>query len=149
MRAVVQRVTRARVLVDDQVVGSIGHGLVVLLGVGQGDTDADVEYLANKITGLRVFSDDQGQMNLGVRDVDGALLVVSQFTLYGDCRKGKRPSFVRAMKPEQAEILCAAFVNRCQQIGVGVQSGQFRAMMHVELCNNGPVTLLVDSRKEF
>ena len=149
MRAVVQRVTRARVLVDDRVVGSIGQGLLVLLGIGQGDTDADVEYLANKVTGLRIFADDQGQMNASVQDVGGALLVVSQFTLYGDCRKGKRPSFIRAMEPQQAEILCAGFVSRCQQLGVSVQSGRFRAMMDVDLCNSGPVTVLLDSRKEF
>lgn len=149
MRAVVQRVTRARVLVDEEAVGSIGQGLLVLLGVGQGDTDADVEYLAKKVTGLRIFADDRGQMNLSVQDVGGAVLVVSQFTLYGDCRKGKRPSFIRAMEPQRAEILCEDFLNRCQQLGVSVQSGRFRAMMEVDSRNSGPVTVLIDSRKEF
>lgn len=145
----VQRVTRAQVLVDDEVVGAIGHGLLVLLGVGRGDTDSDVAYLANKVTGLRIFADERGQMNLSVQEVGGAVLVVSQFTLYGDCRKGKRPSFVSAMEPAQAEILCSRFVSSCQQLGASVQSGRFRAMMDVDLCNSGPVTVLLDSHKQF
>lgn len=149
MRAVVQRVSRAEVRVEGQVVGSIGRGLLVLLGVGAHDGDTDVDYLARKVVGLRVFEDDDGAMNLGLEEVGGALLVVSQFTLYGDCRKGRRPSFVHAMQPEGAARLCEAFVDRCRALGVEVETGRFRAMMEVELCNDGPVTLLLESQKAF
>jgi len=151
MRAVVQRVRWARVKVDGQVVGEIGPGLTVLLGAGKGDTERDVDYLAQKIVNLRIFEDDQpaGNMNRSLLDVGGAMLVVSQFTLYGDTRKGRRPSFVNALEPTGAERLCNLFVERCQDAGVQVETGRFRAMMDVELCNSGPVTMLLDSSKEF
>lgn len=149
MRAVVQRVSRARVTVDGEETGAIGVGLLVLLGAADGDGDQDVDYMARKVVGLRVFEDDAGQMNLSLRDVGGALLVVSQFTLLGDCRKGRRPSFVHALEPVAAEQLVERFVTRCRGEGVEVATGRFRAMMEVELCNSGPVTVLLDSRKVF
>lgn len=149
MRAVVQRVSEARVLVENEIVGEIGRGLLVLLGVGQGDGEPDVDYLCNKIVGLRVFPDDAGQMNRALLEVGGSLLVVSQFTLYGDCRRGRRPSFVAALEPEGAAKLCDRFVERCRELGAPVETGRFRAMMDVVLCNEGPVTLLLDSRKDF
>jgi len=149
MRAVVQRVSSARVCVGDEVVGEIDRGLLVLLGVGDEDGKEDVDYLAQKIVGLRVFEDQNQQMNLALADVEGALLVVSQFTLYGDCRKGRRPSFVHAMEPVGAEAICRDFVTACESLGARVQTGRFRAMMNVELCNDGPVTLLLESRKQF
>lgn len=149
MRAVVQRVKWARVKVAEEIVGEIGPGLLVFLGAGAGDTKADVEYLANKIINLRIFEDQAQNMNLSLLDVQGALLVVSQFTLYGDCRKGRRPSFIQALEPIAAENLCDDFVQRCRDGGVQVQTGKFRAMMDVELLNAGPVTMLLDSQKEF
>ncbi len=162
MRAVVQRVSRARVLVAsastgeapldrgrDQEIASIGRGLLVLLGAAQGDSEADVDYLAGKVVNLRVFEDSGGNMNRALLEVGGALLVVSQFTLLGDCRKGRRPSFVAALEPVQAERLCDLFVTRCRSLGAEVATGRFRAMMDVELCNDGPVTVLLDSRKLF
>lgn len=152
MRAVVQRVSRASVTVDGEVVGATdtGHpGLMVLLGAGQGDTERDVAYLANKICGLRVFEDDEGRMNRSLADVGGSLLVVSQFTLYGDCRKGRRPSFVAALEPAEAERLVERFVELARAEVEHVETGRFRTHMLVELVNNGPVTLLIDSRKEF
>lgn len=149
MRAVVQRVRWARVKVDGDVVGQIDEGLLVLLGAGQDDGERDVTYLAQKIVHLRIFEDEQQLMNRSLLEVGGSLLVVSQFTLYGDCRKGRRPSFVAALEPEQAEQLCELLVSRCQAEGVEVQTGRFRAMMDVELCNDGPVTILLDSRKQF
>lgn len=149
MRAVVQRVKRARVEVAGDVVGEIEMGLLVLLGAGQGDTERDVDYMANKVVHLRVFEDDQHNMNRSVLEVKGDVLVVSQFTLLGDCRKGRRPSFIDALEPTEAQRLCELFVSRCQQQGVTVQKGRFGAMMDVELCNWGPVTILIDSRKQF
>ena len=149
MRAVVQRVSKAAVRVEGEVIAQIALGLLVLVGIGQGDGAADIEYLANKVVGLRVFDDAVGHLNRSVLEVNGSLLIVSQFTLYGDCRKGRRPSFGEAMTPEGAERLCAAFIDRCQALGASVQSGRFRALMEVELCNTGPVTLLLDSRKQF
>lgn len=149
MRAVVQRVGRAEVRTGGEVVGRIGRGLVVLLGAGEGDRDEDADYLADKIVGLRIFPDDDDQMNRALGDVGGALLVVSQFTLYGDCRKGRRPSFIEAMRPEGAEALYERFVARARASGVLVETGRFRTMMEVELVNDGPVTLLLDSRKGF
>lgn len=149
MRAVVQRVTWARVKIADEVVGEIKSGLLVLLGAGNGDTPDDVEYLANKILNLRIFEDKQQNMNRSLMEVGGSLLVVSQFTLYGDCRKGRRPSFTTALAPQEAEKLCEFFIARCRQMGAAVQTGRFRAMMDVELCNSGPVTMLIDSRKQF
>jgi D-tyrosyl-tRNA(Tyr) deacylase len=149
MRAVVQRVRWARVKVEDEVVGEINGGLLVLLGAGKGDLEQDAEYLANKVTNLRIFEDDDQNMNRSLLDEGGSMLVVSQFTLYGDCRKGRRPSFVAALEPGEAERLCELFVARCASQGVKVETGRFRAMMDVELCNAGPVTMLVDSQKQF
>ncbi len=149
MRAVVQRVSRASVTVDGEIVGSIGKGFVVLFGVTHDDSETDAAYLAEKIIGLRVFEDDGGKMNLALADVAGGCLVVSQFTLYGDCRKGRRPSFVAAAGPEQAERLYESFVALLRDKGIDVATGRFRAHMDVELVNDGPVTLLLDSRKEF
>ena len=149
MRAVVQRVSRASVTVDGNVIGKIQKGLVVLLGIGQGDTDKDIDYLAEKIVNLRIFDDTEGKMNISLLDVKGELLVVSQFTLYGDCRKGRRPSYDLAERPEIAEKLYNKFVDKCKSYGINVQTGQFQAMMVVEIHNDGPVTLLLDSKKVF
>ena len=149
MRAVLQRVTRASVTVDGQVVGQIGRGLAVLLGVEQDDTDADAHQLADKTIQLRIFDDAEGKMNLALTDVGGAMLVVSQFTLLGDCRKGRRPSFIQAAAPELAERLYETFVAAVGVQGIQVATGKFRAMMQVELVNDGPVTILLDSRKRF
>jgi D-tyrosyl-tRNA(Tyr) deacylase len=146
MRAVVQRVSEASVRVDGRVVGEIGPGLLVLLGVGQGDTQADAEYLADKSVNLRIFEDEAGQMNRSVLEVGGSLLVVSQFTLYGDTRKGRRPSFIDAAPPEEANRLYRHFVERARASGLPVAEGIFRALMDVALVNRGPVTLLLDSR---
>ena len=149
MRAVVQRVREARVLVDGAEVGGIGEGLLVYLGVGSGDTDADLGYLAEKIAGLRVFRDDAAAMNLSVVDVGGRALVVSQFTLYGDARRGKRPSFTAAMEPAAAEEMYGRFASRLEALGVPCARGAFGAMMDVHSVNDGPVTILIDSRKLF
>ena len=149
MRAVVQRVTCARVIVADETVGEIGKGLVVLLGVATDDTQIDVEYLAVKIVALRVFDDEDGRMNLSVKDIEGALLVVSQFTLYGDVRRGLRPSWSDAAPPEIAEPLYESFVLSVKKNLAHVATGSFRRMMQLELVNDGPVTVLVDSRKLF
>jgi D-aminoacyl-tRNA deacylase len=149
MRAVVQRVREARVLVDGAPVGGIGEGLLVYLGVGGGDTGADLEYLADKVAGLRVFRDDAAAMNRAVVDVGGRALVVSQFTLYGDVRRGKRPSFTDAMEPKAAEAMYERFVRRLEELGVPCAHGVFGAMMDVHSVNDGPVTILLDSRKQF
>ncbi len=149
MRAVVQRVTRASVAVEDETVGQIQRGLLVFLGVEAGDEKADLDYLVGKITGLRIFEDSDGKMNLSVLDIQGSLLVISQFTLLGDVKKGKRPSFVRAAKPELARRLYQEFIESCRGINVPVQTGIFQADMAVELVNDGPVTILLDSRKQF
>ena len=149
MRAVVQRVSRASVTVDEKVVGQIDRGFLVLLGVAEGDGEAEVIYMAQKIAGLRVFEDADGKMNLSLKEVDGQMLVVSQFTLLGDCRKGRRPSFVAAARPEQAKKLYEAFAAEVEGQGIGVQTGTFQVHMDVELVNDGPVTLLVDSEKGF
>jgi D-tyrosyl-tRNA(Tyr) deacylase len=149
VRGVVQRVSRAEVRIAGESVGRIGHGLLVLVGAGEGDGEADVTYLVDKVVNLRVFADEAGNMNRSVLEVGGALLVVSQFTLYGDCRKGRRPSFVRALAPGPAEALYDHFVAAARAAGVPVETGRFRAMMEVELVNDGPVTLLIDSKKEF
>jgi len=146
MKACVQRVTQASVTVDREMVGQIQRGLLVLLGVGQHDTAEDAQYLARKLVELRIFEDDQGKMNRGLAEVGGAMLVVSQFTLWGDCRKGRRPSFVDAAPPELAEQLYERFVHHVRELGVRVATGQFRAHMRVSLVNDGPVTLLVESR---
>jgi D-tyrosyl-tRNA(Tyr) deacylase len=149
MRAVVQRVSEASVRVDGQIVGAIGPGLLVLLGVGQGDSEQDAETLADKSVNLRIFEDENGQMNRSLLDVGGALLVVSQFTLYGDARKGRRPSFIDAAPPEEANRLYRHFVERARGFGLTVAEGVFRAMMDVSLVNRGPVTILLDSRRQF
>ena len=149
MRAVVQRVSRAEVRVDGAVTGSIGPGLAVLLGVGQGDAEKDADYLADKVVNLRVFADEAGLMNRSVLEVRGGLLVISQFTLLGDCRKGRRPGYSDAAAPEEANRLYEAFVTRVRESGLQVETGVFRASMDVELVNQGPVTLLLDSRKAF
>lgn len=145
MRAVIQRVTRARVTVDDRVVGEIGTGLVVLLGVARNDTKSDADYLASKIVALRIFDDVDGKMNVSVKDVGGELLVVSQFTLYGDTRRGRRPSWSDAAPPEIAEPLYNYFVESSRKLIQPVETGSFRAMMRIELVNDGPVTLIVES----
>ena len=149
MRAVVQRVTRAKVTVGDDVTGEIAKGLVVLLGVARDDTKADVEYLVSKIAALRIFEDADDKMNLSVREVSGGLLVVSQFTLYGDVRRGLRPSWIEAAAPEVAEPLYELFIAEARKMLAKVESGKFGAMMQVELVNDGPVTILLDSRKLF
>jgi len=149
MRAVVQRVTRANIKVGDEIVGEIGKGLVVLLGIARDDTEKDAEYLIGKIGALRVFDDSEGRMNLSVTDAGGDLLVVSQFTLYGDVRRGLRPSWIEAAGPEVAEPLYEFFVTRARAYIGEVATGRFRSMMRVELVNDGPVTILVDSRKVF
>ncbi len=147
MKAVLQRVSRAKVTVAGELVGEIGRGLVVLLGVEQGDTEADAQQLADKTVQLRIFDDEDGKMNLAVTDVGGSVLVVSQFTLLGDCRKGRRPSFIAAAPPETAERLYETFVAAIGVQGVPVATGRFRAMMEVELVNDGPVTLLLESKR--
>ena len=149
MRACVQRVSKARVTVDGQVSGRIGHGLVVLLGVARDDSADDASLLADKIVGLRIFEDDDGKMNRSVIEAGGALLIVSQFTLLGDCRKGRRPSFVGAAEPELAEQLYEAFVAAVRDLNIEVATGVFRAHMDVSLTNDGPVTLLLDSGRTF
>jgi len=149
MRAVVQRVSRARVVVAGEVVGEIGPGLLVLLGVGRNDSPADADYLAEKIAGLRIFEDADGKMNRAVGESGGAVLAVSQFTLYGDVRRGKRPSFDAAARPEQARSLCERFVQSMRGAGLRCETGRFQEMMQVELVNEGPVTILLDSQKVF
>ncbi len=149
MRAVVQRVTRASVTVNGEVVGETGNGLVVLLGIARDDTEKDASYLIEKIAALRIFDDEAGVMNVSVRDVGGAVLIVSQFTLYGDVRRGLRPSWIDAAAPEVAEPLYYFFVGQARRLIERVATGSFRAMMQVELVNDGPVTILLDSRKLF
>jgi D-aminoacyl-tRNA deacylase len=149
MRAVVQRVTRAHVSVDGETIGRIERGLLVLLGVAQSDSQTDGDYLAEKIAGLRIFEDADRKMNLAVAEVGGSILVVSQFTLYGDVRKGKRPSFDEAARPERAQELYEYFVGRIRALGLRCETGRFQADMQVELVNDGPVTILLDSEKKF
>ena len=149
MRAVVQRVSSASVTVDGEVVGRIERGFLVLLGVAHDDGQADVVYLAQKLVGLRVFEDDDGKMNRSLAEVGGAMLIVSQFTLYGDCRKGRRPSFIDAAPPELADALYKQVVAEVRGQGITVETGRFQAQMQVALVNDGPVTLLIDSRKVF
>jgi len=149
MRAIVQRVSRCRVTVEGNIAGEIGAGLLVLLGVSKTDNEAAADYLVEKIIGLRIFEDGEGKMNLSVQDSGGAVLVVSQFTLYGDARRGKRPSFDAAARPEEAKRLYEYFVGKVRAAGLRCQTGQFQAMMDVELVNSGPVTILLDSEKQF
>ncbi|NLL19886.1 MAG: D-tyrosyl-tRNA(Tyr) deacylase [Clostridia bacterium] len=149
MRAVVQRVKKGKVTIGNEVVGEIGHGLVVLLGVAREDQEEDLEYLVSKIVNLRIFNDSEGKMNLSLKDVAGEMLVVSQFTLYGDCRKGRRPSFINAAQPEKANDLYEDFVRRIQGEGIKVATGRFQEEMLVEIHNDGPVTIIVDSQHQF
>ena len=146
MRAVVQRVSESSVTVDGEVVGNIGPGLMVLLGVTHEDTEKEADYLVDKIINLRIFSDDAGKMNRSLRDTQGEMLVVSQFTLYGDCRKGRRPSFIQAADPDKGNALYEYFVKKVREIGVTTATGRFGAMMDVSLVNDGPVTLIVESK---
>jgi D-tyrosyl-tRNA(Tyr) deacylase len=148
MRAVIQRVSKAQVEVDGRVVGKIDGGLLLLLGVAQEDSAADADYVADKIRNLRIFSDQEGKMNLSLVDTSGAMLVVSQFTLYGDVRRGRRPSYTDAAQPEKANMLYCYFVDRVRQTGIKVETGVFQAKMQVSLVNDGPVTILIDSRKQ-
>ncbi|NLM05020.1 MAG: D-tyrosyl-tRNA(Tyr) deacylase [Clostridiales bacterium] len=149
MRAVVQRVSRAKVSIDEREVGRIGKGLVIYLGIEHEDTMEDVNYMVNKITNLRIFQDEEDKMNLSVKDVKGELLIISQFTIMGDCRKGRRPSYIMAARPEEAIILYDEFIKQCEKTGIGVESGEFQAHMMVDYINDGPVTILVDSKKIF
>ncbi len=149
MRAVVQRVSRAEVRVDGAAVGAIEKGLLVLLGVGQGDDATDASYLADKTAGLRVFQDAEGKMNRSVEDIGGSVLVVSQFTLFGDCRKGRRPNFSAAAPPHEADALYEQYVALLRERGLNVETGVFQAMMKVDSINDGPVTILLDSKKVF
>jgi len=145
MRAVVQRVKESHVTVADEIVARIGHGLLVLLGVAKGDTNKDAAYLANKISHLRIFEDDQGKMNRSLLETGGNMLVVSQFTLLGDCRKGRRPSFIQAARPEDADHLYESFTELVRDMGIDVKTGRFRTMMAVSLINDGPVTIIIES----
>ncbi len=149
MRACVQRVSSAHVEVEGEIVGAIETGLVVLLGVGANDTQADASWLAGKAASLRIFEDDEGKMNRSVMEVKGGVLAISQFTLFGDCRKGRRPSFVHAAEPELAESLYSFFVDELSKQGVPVETGRFQTHMNVSLVNDGPVTILLDSAKQF
>lgn len=149
MRCVVQRVTRACVRVNGETVGKIGKGLLILWGVGDKDGSSDLQWMVDKVVGLRIFEDEEGKMNRSVLDVGGEILMVSQFTLYGDCRKGKRPSFSTAAPPEEAKALFEQAVEKVREHGIHVETGVFQAEMQVELVNDGPVTLLLDSEKTF
>jgi D-tyrosyl-tRNA(Tyr) deacylase len=147
MRAVVQRVKSAQVYVDGRLSGKIGNGLLVFVGVGKGDDENDVSYLVSKLPDLRIFEDTSGKFNLSLKELNGELLIVSQFTLYGDCKKGRRPSFTEAEEPTTAKSLYERLINRLREQGIPVQTGEFQAKMEVHLVNDGPVTLLLDSRK--
>lgn len=149
MRAVVQRVSSSKVVVDDKIIGSIGKGFNVLLGISKDDTIEDLKYITDKIINLRVFEDDNDKMNLSLLDVKGELLVISQFTLYGDCRKGRRPNFMNAMGGNEAKELYEEFIKMLRSNGVKVETGEFGAHMYVDIQNDGPVTILLDSKKEF
>lgn len=149
MRVIIQRVSQASVVVNEQTVGAIDKGLMILLGVAHGDEEKDATYLADKAAGLRIFEDDAGKMNLSVEDISGSILVVSQFTLLGDCRKGRRPGFTDAAPPELADTLYEKFVDVLRNRGIHVSTGIFQASMQVSLVNDGPVTMMLDSRKQF
>ena len=149
MRAVVQRVSRASVTVDEDIIAEMGRGLVALVGVGEEDGGEDVDYLARKLVGLRVFEDDAGKMNLSVQDVGAGIMIVPQFTLYGDCRRGRRPSFDASAPPDRAEELYDRLVEDVRGRGPEVETGEFKSYMELELVNDGPVTLLLDSKKNF
>lgn len=147
MRAVVQRVKKSNVTVEDKLIGKIDKGLTVLLGISEDDKPSDIDYMVDKITNLRIFEDDEGKMNLSLFDIKGELLVVSQFTLYGDCRKGRRPSFVKAARPEKAVEYYDIFVKKCNDLGFNTKTGFFQAEMTVNIDNDGPVTIIIDSEK--
>ena len=149
MRAVVQKVSSSKVTVDEEVVGKVNKGLLVLLGVTHDDTSKDVDYMVDKVTNLRIFEDENDKMNLSLKDIDGEILAVSQFTLYGDCRRGRRPSFSDAARPDVANPLYEEFVQKVRDLGINVGTGKFGAHMMVDLTNDGPVTILLESRKEF
>jgi len=149
MRAVVQRISQGKVVVDDVITGEIHNGLLIFLGVTKEDTIQDVKYMAEKVVNLRIFEDEDEKMNLSVIDVDGKILAVSQFTLLGDCRKGRRPNFTEAARPEVADELYKAFISECEKLGVKVETGVFQAHMMVHSINDGPVTMLIDSKKLF
>jgi D-tyrosyl-tRNA(Tyr) deacylase len=149
MRSVVQRVDRVRVLIGEKQISKIGKGLLILLGIEQGDRKEDADYLSDKILNLRIFEDDDGKMNLSLLDIRGEMLVVSQFTLLGNCRKGKRPSFTEAENPDRARLLYDYFIQKTNAVIGNVAQGEFQAMMSIELVNNGPVTMLLDSRRNF
>lgn len=149
MKIVVQRVDKAKVTVGKRVISMIGKGILVFLGIEKGDDKTDADYLLGKVMTLRIFEDSEGKMNLSLLDVSGEMLVVSQFTLLGDCRKGRRPSFVRAEDPEGAKLLYEYFINRGREKMKGVSGGEFQAMMKIKMINNGPVTILLESRKVF
>lgn len=147
MRAVVQRASKGSVTVENNVIGSINKGLVVLLGITEEDTDSDIDYMIDKIINLRIFEDENEKMNFSLLDINGEILVVSQFTLYGDCRKGRRPNFMNAAKPEKAELLYNKFVDNIKLKNINTQTGVFQADMQVQIENDGPVTLIIDSQK--
>lgn len=149
MRAVIQRVTEASVKVEENIVGKIDKGLLVLLGVGEEDNDKDLEYMVDKVLGLRIFEDDNGKMNLSLLDIGGEILIISQFTLYGDVRKGKRPSFTKSAHPDIAKDIYLKFVEKCKEKGIKTEEGIFGANMDVSLINDGPVTIIIDSKKTF
>jgi D-tyrosyl-tRNA(Tyr) deacylase len=149
VRAVVQRVSEAKVSIDRRVAGEIGRGLVVLVGISPQDSEREVEWVADKVANLRIFNDEEGKMNRSLRDVDGGALIVSQFTLYGDARKGRRPSFIRAASGPEAEALYEAVIDRLRSLGIDCASGEWGAMMDVSLTNEGPVTILLDSERTF
>jgi len=149
MRAVIQRVKEAGVSVDGSLLGQIQKGVLVLLGVGQDDKEEDADYLLSKIIHLRIFEDSGGKMNLSIKDVQGEMMVISQFTLYGDCRRGRRPSFIMAAEPKKAESLYEYFIAEGKRAGINTVAGRFQAMMDIKLINEGPVTILLDSRKAF
>lgn len=149
MRAVVQRVSSSKVIVDGDIIGSIGHGLNLLVGINSTDTIEDLKYIKDKVINLRIFEDKNEKMNLSLLDVSGEILVISQFTLYGDCRKGRRPNFMNAMKGEEAEKLYSTFVEMLKEEGIKVETGSFGANMKVDIQNDGPVTLLLESNKNF
>lgn len=149
MRVVVQRVKRANVVVNSSIIGEISNGLLIFLGVGEDDTEKDVEYMVDKTIGLRIFQDENDKMNLSLKDINGEVLVVSQFTLYGDVRKGKRPSFTKSASPIIGKRLYEEYINRMKEQEIKVQTGEFGADMDISLLNDGPVTILIDSKKEF